>query len=302
MGQSELCRRAGLLAAGHTDNELRRRCRTGALTLVRRGHYLSGSPPDDEVAQHLLAARAAVTELAADAVCSHVTAATIHGLPVWRIGLAQVHVTRARRSGARRGRLVHVHAAALAPSELGVVAGLPVTTPARTVVDLARGVPFEPAVAVADAALHAGLVTPEELAEALARAAHRPGAPAARRVVTFADGRSESVGESRSRVAMAQAGLPPPVPQWVVRDHGGRLVGRTDFGWPLLRTVGEFDGRAKYGRLRRPGQSAADAVVAEKLREDALRDQDLAVVRWTWADLADFGSTAARLRRRFRAA
>ena len=50
MGPSELYRRAGLLAAGHTDNELRRHCRTGALTLVRRGHYLPGAPPDDEVA------------------------------------------------------------------------------------------------------------------------------------------------------------------------------------------------------------------------------------------------------------
>ena len=241
-----------------------------------------------------------MAELAAAAVCSHVTAAAIHGLPVWRIGLAQVHVTRARRSGARRGRLVHVHAAALAPPELDVVAGLPVTTPARTVVDVARTVPFEPAVAVADAALRAGLVTLEELAEALARAAHRPGAPAARRVVAFADGRSESVGESRSRVAIARAGLPTPVPQWAVRDHRGRLVGRTDFGWPQLRTVGEFDGRVKYSTLLRPGQTAADALVAEKRREDALRAEDLAVVRWTWPDLANFTPVAASLRRRFR--
>jgi AbiEi antitoxin C-terminal domain len=301
-GGSALCRRAGLLAAGHTDDEVRRGCRTGALTVIRRGHYLRGTPPADDVARHLLAARAAVADLAGDAVCSHVTAAALHGLPVWRIGLAQVHITRARRSGARRGRLVHVHAAALAATEIGVAGGLPVTSPARTVVDVARSVPFEPAVAVADAALHAGLVTPEELTEALARAAHRPGAPAARRVVAFADGRSESVGESRSRVAIQRAGLPVPVPQWEVVDHQGRLVGRADFGWPLLRTVGEFDGMVKYGRLLRPGETAADAVVAEKLREDALRDEDLAVVRWTWTDLTDFAPTAERLRRRFRSA
>jgi hypothetical protein len=39
-------------------------------------------------------------------------------------------------------------------------------------------------------------------------------------------------------------------------------------------------------------------VVAEKLREDALRDQGLHVVRWTWADLADFTPVATRLRHR----
>jgi hypothetical protein len=80
---------------------------------------------------------------------------------------------------------------------------------------------------------------------------------------------------------MLRAGLPPPVPQWEVTDDGGPLVGRVDFGWPELRTVGEFDGRQKYGRLLRDGQSAADAVYDEKLREDALRAEGLSVVRWT---------------------
>jgi hypothetical protein len=87
---------------------------------------------------------------------------------------------------------------------------------------------------------------------ALDRARGCPGVPVARRVVAFADGRSESVGESRSRVAIAAAGLPPPELQWSMRlDHG---MAYTDFAWPELRTVGEFDGRVKYGRLLRPGQ------------------------------------------------
>ena len=74
----------------------------------------------------------------------------------------------------------------------------------------------------------------------------------------------------------------------------------TDFGWPELRTVGEFDGRVKYGRLLEPGQDPGDVVYAEKLREDAVRAQRLEVVRWTWADLDDFAPTAARIRERFR--
>ena len=80
----------------------------------------------------------------------------------------------------------------------------------------------------------------------------------------------------------------------------GELIGYTDFGWPQLRTVGEFDGQVKYGRLLRPGQEPGDAVFAEKLREDRLRDQGLSVVRWTWSDLARFAPVADRLRRALR--
>ena len=52
----------------------------------------------------------------------------------------------------------------------------------------------------------------------------------------------------------------------------------------------------KYGRLLRPGQQAADAVVDEKIREDAVRDTGKRFARWTWADLQPFDTVAARLR------
>ena len=149
----------------------------------------------------------------------------------------------------------------------------------------------------------AGIVIPDvveraALDAALRRAVGWPGVPDARRVVAFADARSESVGESRSRVAIALAGLPSPQLQWPV--FLGRTTAYTDFAWPAQRTVGEFDGKVKYGRLLRPGQSPGDVVYAEKLREDAIRAEDWEVVRWTWADLHDFTDTAARIRDRSR--
>jgi hypothetical protein len=61
---------------------------------------------------------------------------------------------------------------------------------------------------------------------------------------------------------------------------------RTDFYWEEFRTVGEFDGKAKYGRDLRPGQDPGEAVYREKRREDALRDLGLQVVRWTWDELS----------------
>src|SRR6185437_1511196 len=96
------------------------------------------------------------------------------------------------RLGARRGSEVHVHCAPLRADEIVVVNGVVGTSLARTVVDVARAVPFEQAVVVADAALRAGLGRPV-LAEALRRAKGWLGAPAARRAAAFADGRSESV-------------------------------------------------------------------------------------------------------------
>jgi hypothetical protein len=54
-----------------------------------------------------------------------------------------------------------------------------------------------------------------------------------------------------------------------------------DFLWRDQRLVGEFDGKVKYGRLLKPGQSVSDVVYDEKVREDRIRDEDLGVVRWT---------------------
>jgi hypothetical protein len=77
------------------------------------------------------------------------------------------------------------------------------------------------------------------------------------------------------------------------------MVGRTDFCWEVHRTLGEFDGRIKYGRLLRPGQDASDVVFDEKRREDALRDLGWQVVRWTWDDLGSPSRLAERISRAF---
>lgn len=96
---------------------------------------------------------------------------------------------------------------------------------------------------------------------------------------------------------MWRAGLPLPalqVPQFSV---DGRALGRVDFWWEDYEVAGEFDGRVKYGRLLRPGQSAGDVVFAEKCREDALRETGRGMARWVWSELDPFDRVAARLRR-----
>jgi hypothetical protein len=285
--------RPHLLADGLTDGELHRLRRSGRLITVRPGAYLNGPEPDDAAARHLLAIQAALPWLGADTVVSHASAAVLHGLPLWSVRLDRVHATRSRVSGARRSAVLHLHAATLQPDEVMSVGGVPVTSVARTVVDLGRLLSFERALVPADAALHRHLVTSDALAEAVERAARRPHNRAARRVVAFADARAESPGETRSRVAIRRAGLPAPVLQYRVNGT------RCDFAWEEYRTVGEFDGRIKYGRCLRPGQSPGDAVFEEKVREDALRDQGLQVARWVWDEIDPFDLPEARVRRAF---
>lgn len=296
--------RRELAAAGMTDDELARARRQGLLQRVRRGAYLAAeSDPDripDRVALHRLAVRAAVRTVSADAVVSHASAAALHGIDLWRVPLDRVEMTRSRRSGARAGRELRLHAAPLDPDEITAVDGVAVTTVARTVVDVARSAPFAPAVAVADNAMFRKLTTLEELADAVRRATRRPGNPAARRVLAAADGRADGPGETRSRLLMRTLGLPGPELQHPVPNRSGRVLGWVDFWWDRERVAGEFDGRSKYGRLLRPGQDPGDVVFAEKVREDAIRAEDVAVVRWIWRDLASaatFAATGDRLAR-----
>ena len=262
--------RPALLDAGVTDDELRRLRRQRRLTVVRRGAYVTADDVrlDDQVGRHVLAVRAAVERLARGAVVSHASAAALHGLTMWEVPLRRVHVTVDRDSGGRRTDLLHVHAASLHPDDVVEVGGLLCTSVARTVVDLARTLPFEPALVVADAARHRHRVSGAALEAAVARVAGRRGGPDARRVVAAADPRPESPGETRSRIAIARRVCPRRPCSTRSRSSASAP---TSTGTSSA-TVGEFDGKVKYGRALRPGQIPGEAVFAEKRREDALRD------------------------------
>ena len=288
-----------LLTDGLSPREIQAMCRAGELQRVRRGAYATPLPNGAGLAErHRRLVRATAPQLVDGAVISHGSAAILHGLPVWESAVQRVHVTRDRRGGSRRRAWVEVHGLPLAESEIVPVDGLLATSLARTAVDLARTVTFDRAVAAMDRALALGL-TAEELAAALSSASRRPGMARARRVAAFADGRAESPGESLSRVRLHELRLPAPELQFDVVDDLGYLVGRSDFAWVAQRTLGEFDGRVKYGRGLDPGDTAENAVYREKLREDALRDLGWQVVRWVWADLSRPQAIADRVRRAF---
>ena len=273
-----------LLSQGYSADEVRGLLRSGELQRVRRGAYERARSGLSIEEQHRRLIEAALSQHDRDVVVSHLSAAVLHGLAVWPEALRLVHLTRPRSGGGKVRAGVELHASALPDAQVTARDGILLTTPARTVVDLCRTLPLDQAVAAGDGALRRG-VARSEREEVLLTCRGWPGIGNARRAVALLDGRAESAGESVSRVRMHEARLPAPVPQYEVHDRRGRLVGRADFGWEEQRVLGEFDGRVKYGRLLKPGQQVEEGVYREKLREDALRDLDWRVVRWTWADL-----------------
>ena len=283
---------------GFDDRELRRMKRDGTLVPVRRGAYVRERPTErtrDEEHRELIFATA--PQLRDAAVLSHGSAAVLHGLPTWP-AIDRVHVTRNRNSGGNRRAVVQVHASPLTEADTTTIDGVPVTSLARTVLDLCRTVPIEQAVAAGDRALAFGLVR-AVLEDRLAEMARWPGTRQARRALALLDPRSESAGESVSRVRLHEAGLPAPEPQHEIYGEDGRFVARVDFCWKEKRTIGEFDGKIKYGRSLKPGQSIEDVLFEEKRREDALRDLGWQIVRWLWADLYRPGVIRDRVLRAF---
>lgn len=290
---------AALIRQGYDSRDLRRLTNSGALIPLRRGAYLrqrADEPTIEQAHRQLIAAT--LPQLQPGAVLSHGSAAVVHGLPVWASAVERVHLTRDRTGGGIRRSLVHVHGSPLPSADVTIVVGMPVTTLARTVIDLGRTRPLVEAVAAGDRALTNGLSAPalRASAEGMTR---WPGIRSAGRALALLDARSESPGESVSRVRMHEDGIPAPELQLQVRAPDGRLIGRSDFGWPAHLTLGEFDGQTKYNRLLKPGQSVQDVVLAEKQREDALRDLGWQVVRWVWADLYRPGVIRDRLLRAF---
>jgi hypothetical protein len=247
--------------------------------------------------QHRRLIAATVRQTFVDAAVSHMSAAVLHQLPIWNNELGRVHITRNQSGGGKVRRYVHLHVAPLTDIDVCEIEGQRVTTLARTVLDLLRTLPMERSAPIGDTALRSGL-TLEELAEVEGRCIGWRGMLQARRAINFLDARSESPGESYSRVVLDRIGVPAPVPQYEVWDQGVLIV-RADFGWEEFRTLGEFDGKDKYGRLLRPGQTAAYAVFAEKRREDAQRDLGWQIVRWLWEDLYHPEELRRRLERGF---
>jgi hypothetical protein len=286
-----------LLKAGWRCDQIRDGTRRGDLLVVRRGIYAEGVHARKllslEGGDELLAisAAAALTGAGAGAVVSHQSAAYLHKIDLVGRRDLTVHLTRPPGTDMHAPARIRLHSADLPAAHVTDHLGLPVTTPARTAIDLARALPFRAAVVAADSALHHRLATMEELRSVLAVCSRWPGAAKAADVIGFADPRSESPLESIARVVFRDCGLPPPKLQALIGTADD--VARVDFFWGQYRTIVEVDGAVKYADPLRAR--------AQLERDSWLRSLGYEVVHFTWDEITtmpDF--VATRIREAFR--
>lgn len=288
------------IKAGYDDRSLRAAVRSGSMHRLRQGAYVPAEvwAALDEEGRHRLLVSAVLLVNKKVAV-SHTSAALLHGLPLWEPDLSRAHILRGDLgSGRVLPDLVH-HEGTVEPEWL--VGPTPIVPPAVAALGHASLVDTEHGLVTLDGLLASGVSRKVLQAEYELREGD-PGFQHVRIAMLLADGGARSVAESRLRYVCHTQSLPCPVLQFEVRGPDG-LIGTTDFAWPDHGVLGEMDGRVKYGRYLRPGETAADAVFREKVREDRLREATgWIVIRFTWADLQDPRRTAERIRRALRIA
>ncbi|MFV8231739.1 hypothetical protein [Mycolicibacterium fortuitum] len=214
---------AGLLTRGQLRSRYRR---------IYRDVYV---PRDHEVCLRDRVVGAAFTS--ADAVIAGVAASAMHGAR-WVDDDVPVELI----ATVRRQRGLIVRRETLHDDEIMTIAGIRVTTPARTVFDLGRHLSTKRAVERIDALMKACPVALEDVALIANRHAGARGMRQLRVALSLADAGAESPPETRLRLLFINAGLPRPTTQFVVYDESGQYVRRIDMCWEQFKVGAEYDG------------------------------------------------------------
>lgn len=292
--------RRELLQDGFTDNQIQAMVRRGQLHRVRHGSYVDGPlwRSLDELDRHRVLVRAVLRRAHPSAVATHLSSAVERGAPVWGMPLDEAHVTRTDgRSGRREAGVSH-HRGGLSEQDVEVVNGIRVSSAARCAVEVTTMTTVEPALVTINGMLHAGQLTPAELAAEVEALKHWPRTLTATIVQRLADPRVQSVAESRTLFLCWDQHLPRPELQIPVLDEFGHPFAFVDFGWREQGVFLEFDGRVKYEICRREGETLEAFLMREKKREERIcLLTGWVCIRITWSDLADPERTAARIRR-----
>lgn len=129
----------------------------------------------------------------------------------------------------------------LADDEIVYVAGLPVTSPARTAFDLPRQVPLGEGVARLDALMRATTFSVEDVLLLAKRYEGARGLQRLRKALPLVDAGAASPKETWLRLLIVRAGLPTPETQLPVVGHY-RTVALLDMGWKRFKVAVEYDG------------------------------------------------------------
>jgi very-short-patch-repair endonuclease len=269
--------RSQLLALGLSADAIRHRVDRRRLHPVHRGVYAVGRA---QLTRHGWW-MAGVLACGPDALLSHRSAAELWSIvgprnPTMREGETQapsvIHVSVPPQISRRRTGL-RIHRRALSPEDQMCQARIPVTSPARTLADLASMVAMAELEAAVNEGDKLGLVDPEALRTFVGR---RPGLEGVWALRSILDRRAfrltDSELERRFLRLVDRAGLPRPLTQQRVNGF------RVDFFWPELGLVVETDG-LRYHRT--PAQQSRDRV-----RDQAHATAGFVALRFTHAQVA----------------
>jgi very-short-patch-repair endonuclease len=278
--QHALIRHDQAVAVGIGDDAIGRRIASGLWSAILPRVYLVHGAP----ATGRQAAMAAVLWAGDDAVVSHRTAGILWGLD--GVDTTRVEVTVPYRRAPRNAR-VTVHRSHTLPAvDRDAIHGIPVTSPARTIVDLSAVLTGEALPSALESALRLRLTT-HSFVEWRLRELGGKGRKGARELRRILDERGRDAGalESRLEVKLARlltaSRLPPPVRQFWLDLHGDRY--RLDFAWPDRKVALEADGYETHG-----GRVAFER---DHRRLTALAAAGWRVLPVTWAQVTRSSST-----------
>lgn len=209
-----------------------------------------------------------------DCCLTHQSAFTVHGLSTFGLDLSMVHIARTAGVGRLRTRRRDLAAHILPPgAQVQRIDNFAVVDPATAIVQVAATGAL--VAAAADEALQAKTCGMEDLITRCGEWNRRPGASRVCQLPRLVDGRSESPGESRSRLFIGSLGFRVTPQVWIATSEKRYRVDLLDDDLPL---VIEFDGQRKYG------DDPANYAL-EKRREDDLPSLGYVFVRYIWSDL-----------------
>lgn len=259
--------RAQLLGAGVSVGAIDHRLRKGTLRQVHRGVYRTGP-----ITARYQAEMAAALACGPDAALSDRTAAGIWDLMPPRQPEAPVDVAGPRSlRGPASGVRLH-RRGPLEPDEMAQRHGLPLTTPGRTVLDLASSLgPYELERVLARA-LRDGLISRESVEAMLLRHPHRRGCRTLRALLDdTGPAFTRSEAEARFLALLRKGDVPRPRTNVVVCGL------EVDFFWPDRSLVVEVDGFAYHAHR--------NAFENDRARDGMLAAENLSVIRFTWRQI-----------------
>ncbi len=275
----------GLFLGSHAVAEgalTRRQLSSGLYRRVLHNVYADPSMHDD----HQLRARAAALLMPRDAAIGGRSAAGWFGAP-FSSAADPVLVVVPPGCPWDGPRGVRVNKTSRGPADTWTPDdGVRLTTAPRTAWEVATMESTGTAVALLDGMLRDGRLTEPALIDEVVRRRGQWRSKRAGAVLPLVDSRAQSPPESRVRVACVLAGLPTPVPQFVIEEDG-RFLAQADLVWPEHKVVVEYEGAYHFDDLQ---------VVKDDARYARLVAAGWRVIRLSSLDLRDLDRAVARIK------